>query len=86
MGLLRPKSQRKTKRLPEYRFLTCPMNGHQVCFCRGLCEPVDNRGQCGRFIPQGLVGRTQAAIAKQRQAQSISSGGYYYSRYESSTE
>jgi len=64
MGLLRPKSERKKRKLPEYRFLTCPMNGHQVCFCRGLCEPVDNRGLCGRYVPEGLVGRTQAAIAK----------------------
>jgi hypothetical protein len=81
MGLLRPKTERKKKaRLPEYRFLTCPMNGHQVSFCRGLCEPIDSRGMCGRYVPENLVGRTQAAIAKQRGVHNPR--GYYHSRYE----
>ena len=74
MGLLKPKSERKKGLLPEYRFLTCPMNGHQVCFCRGLCEPIDSRGMCGRYVPEGLVGRTQAAIAKYAEEQASRAG------------
>ena len=68
MALLRPKSERKTRGLPQHRFLTCPLNGHQVCFCRGLCEPVDTLGQCGRVAPHAMVGRTQLAIAAHNRA------------------
>jgi hypothetical protein len=38
------------------------MNGYQVSWCMGLCEPVEGDGLCGRPAPHLLVGRTQAAI------------------------
>ncbi len=63
MPLLRPKHERRNRGLPEYRILTCPLNGHQVSFCRGLCQPLDGHGVCGRLAPHAMVGRTQAAIA-----------------------
>jgi hypothetical protein len=43
--------------------ISCPFNGHQVGWCRGLCVPVAGMGACGRIAPHALVGRTQAAIA-----------------------
>jgi hypothetical protein len=67
MALLRPHSQRNRFRLRTHTVLRCPMNGHQVSFCRGLCKPSPlGRGLCGRLAPHALVGRTQLAIARQR--------------------
>jgi len=65
MALLRPKHDRKRTSIRERPFstLTCPLNGHQVSWCRELCEPVDERGQCGRLAPHAMLGRTQLAIA-----------------------
>lgn len=62
MALLRPRPERPS-RLREFTVLRCPANGHQVSWCRGLCEPVDGHGACGRLAPHAMVGRTQAAIA-----------------------
>jgi len=64
MALLRPKQERRCTHLPAYTTICCPYNGHQVSWCRGLCEPIDDRGICGRIAPHKLIGRTQAAIAK----------------------
>jgi hypothetical protein len=65
MPLLRPKAQRTPRRLPMHAqtVVRCPKNGHQVSWCRGLCEPVEGRGLCGRDAPHAMVGRTQLAIA-----------------------
>jgi hypothetical protein len=65
MALLRPKHNRKRTSIRERPFstLSCPLNGHQVSFCRQLCEPVDEHGLCGRLAPHAMVGRTQLAIA-----------------------
>ena len=52
--------------LPSHTTLTCPHNGHQVSFCRGLCTPFQGHGTCGRLAPHAMIGRTQAAIAAQR--------------------
>jgi len=46
-----------------HTILCCPLNGHQVSWCRGLCEPIEGQGVCGRQAPHAMVGRTQAAIA-----------------------
>lgn len=53
------------RHLPVYRTLTCPYNGRQVSFCRGLCVPTAGVGACGRLAPHAMVGRTQVAIARQ---------------------
>jgi hypothetical protein len=67
MGLLR-KDPRRRRGLPRaYATLRCPLNGHQVCWCRGLCQPVGRTGLCGRLAPHAMIGRTQAAIASQRE-------------------
>ena len=51
-------------RFRPYSVPRCPLNGHQVSFCRGLCtSSALGRGLCGRLAPHGLIGRTQAAIA-----------------------
>jgi hypothetical protein len=42
------------------------MAGHQVGWCRGLCDPIEGRGLCGRVAPHSLQGRTQQAIAAHR--------------------
>ena len=70
---LKPKRRRK---LPDYTTRVCPFNGHQATWCRHFCEPSDGRGVCGREAthgPNGMRGRTQAAIAKHRMSR-ISSG------------
>jgi hypothetical protein len=65
MSLLRPKAERKGTRvaLRAYTTLLCPFNGHQVSWCRGLCEPINDHGHCGRLAPHLMTDRTQAAIA-----------------------
>ena len=65
MALLRPRNERRRTSIKERPFstLSCPLNGHQVSWCRGLCTPVDGHGVCGRLAPHAMVGRTQAAIA-----------------------
>jgi hypothetical protein len=65
MGLLRPREERPRLRskVRAYTVLRCPLNGHQVGLCRGLCTPsTEGLGLCGRIAAHGLVGRTQAAI------------------------
>lgn len=64
MPLLRPKKPTGAKgRFRAFTVILCPLNGHQVSWCRGLCTPVDRHGVCGRLAPHAMVGRTQAAIA-----------------------
>ena len=63
MALLRAKrGRRKGRGLRAYTVLRCPYNGHQVSFCRGLCEPIDGKGHCGRIAAHAMIGRHQAAI------------------------
>jgi hypothetical protein len=69
VSLLRKRNdvtKRKRRGLRAYTVVRCPMAGHQVGWCRGLCEPVDDRGLCGRVAGHSLQGRTQRAIAIQR--------------------
>jgi hypothetical protein len=64
--LLRPREDRPKlgPKLRIHTVLRCPLNGHQVGACRGLCTPSpEGDGLCGRLAPHALVGRTQAAIA-----------------------
>jgi hypothetical protein len=63
MALLRARSERKLIAFRPYTTIECPYNGHQVSFCRGLCEPINGKGHCGRIAPHAMIGRTQAAIA-----------------------
>ena len=77
MTLLRKRkdvTKRKRRGLRAYTVVRCPMNGQQVGGCRGLCEPVDQRGLCGRVAPHGIQGRTQLAIAAQRARRKAASG------------
>jgi hypothetical protein len=70
MGLLK-RSQRPRKSLPPYITLRCVVAGHQVTWCKGLCEPLNGRGACGRLAPHSLKSTHQLAIAafKQREAE-----------------
>ncbi|MFH1176787.1 MAG: hypothetical protein V1750_05215 [Acidobacteriota bacterium] len=43
--------------------VTCPYNGHQVGWCRGLCAPMADLGACGRPAPHAIVSRLQLALA-----------------------
>jgi hypothetical protein len=67
VGLLRPKDERRPVRqgARTATVVTCPYNGHQVGWCRGLCTPVAGVGACGRPAAHALMGRTQRAIAAQ---------------------
>jgi hypothetical protein len=47
--------------------------GHRVTWCRFLCEPVGNKGACGRLAPHSIVGKTQAAIAAFNEARGLES-------------
>ena len=51
------------KELQPFRVIRCPANGLQVSWCRGLCQPMDGIGMCGRRAPHALIDRTQRAIA-----------------------
>ena len=51
-------------RLRQSTVLRCPFNGHQVSWCRHLCEPVGGVGACGRPATHGMKGKTQIAIAR----------------------
>jgi hypothetical protein len=64
MALLRPRHERRRTSIRERPFttLSCPYNGHQVSWCRQLCEPIDGLGTCGRIAAHGMLGRTQLAI------------------------
>jgi hypothetical protein len=66
MALLRPRSERKKTTFRSYTVIRCPYNGHQVSFCRGLCEPIEDRGHCGRLAAHAMIGRHQAAIISYR--------------------
>ena len=73
MPFLRPPEERPdfAARRRTHTVVRCPLNGHQVGACRGLCEPsADGDGLCGRLAPHGLVGRTQVAIAAQQAGES----------------
>jgi hypothetical protein len=65
MALLNPKHDRRRTSIKDRPFSTlrCPFNGHQVSWCRELCEPIEGHGYCGRDAPHLMIGRTQAAIA-----------------------
>jgi len=70
MALLRPRDERGKSivAVRAYTTLSCPFNGHQVSWCRGLCEPIGDHGHCGRLAPHLMVGRTQQAIADYKQS------------------
>lgn len=65
MPLLRPRNERRRTSIKERPFstLSCPLNGHQVSWCRQLCVPIAEHGVCGRLAPHAMKGRTQLAIA-----------------------
>jgi len=76
MSLLRPKHARKRIAFRSYTIIECPYNGHQVSFCRGLCEPINGKGHCGRIAPHAMIGRHQAAIASYK-ARAVKTGSDY---------
>ena len=72
MSLLRPKHERNPsgRRLREYLTLGCPRYGHRITWCRMMCTPTGNKGDCGRLAPHAMIGKTQAAIAAYNESQS----------------
>lgn len=59
--------KKKSRKVPPFRTLRCPMVGHQATWCRLLCTPIDGRGLCGRPAPHHLRGRTQEAIRRYKE-------------------
>ncbi len=72
MSLLKPKHHRNPsgRSLPEFRTLACPRYGHRITWCRQICTPIGNKGECGRLAPHAMVSKTQAAIAAFNASQS----------------
>jgi len=72
MALLRPKHERnpRGRTLPEYVTIQCAAfgRGHRVSWCRLMCEPIGNKGACGRLAPHAMVSKTQVAIAAYNEA------------------
>lgn len=60
--LLKPRN--KPIRLRLYSTIRCPLNGHQVSWCRMLCRPQQGIGTCGRPAPHAMRDRTQIAISR----------------------
>ena len=60
--------------VPRHSSIVCTVSG-VVSICRGLCEPIDGIGSCGRLAPHAMMGRTQRAILNHRLAQLRVSGG-----------
>jgi hypothetical protein len=76
MALLRPRNERRRTSIKERPFstLSCPLNGHQVSWCRQLCVPIAEHGVCGRLAPHAMKGRTQLAITAYNARSSGSAG------------
>lgn len=74
LSLLRSKHERAPLRrgLPEFRTKQCVAyeRGHGITWCRFICTPIGDRGDCGRLAPHSIVGKTQAAIAAYKSADS----------------
>jgi hypothetical protein len=54
--------------VPRHSSIVCSVSG-VVSICRGLCEPIEGIGACGRLAPHALIGRTQRAIHNYRLSQ-----------------
>lgn len=63
------RSKQRARRLKPFTVLRCPMNGHQVSWCRGLCQPVNGIGACGRLAAHAMLDRTQRAILRFKEEQ-----------------
>ena len=57
---------RKTRKVPEYTVLGCPLTKSHSLWCHGLCVPKNGIGLCGRVAPRLVQGRTQMAILKHK--------------------
>jgi hypothetical protein len=51
--------------VPRHSSIVCSVSG-VVSICRGLCEPIEGLGICGRLAPHAMIGRTQKAIQNYR--------------------
>jgi len=73
MPLLRPKHERNPsgRPLPEYLTIACPKYGHRITWCRQICTPIGDKGDCGRLAPHAMIGKTQAAIAAFNEARGV---------------
>ena len=73
MSMLRSKNNRSRsdRRLPEYLTLACPRYGHRITWCRQICTPIGDKGDCGRLAPHAMIGKTQAAIAAFKEARGV---------------
>jgi len=66
MSLLRPKHAHKRTAFRSYTIIECPYNGHQVSFCRGLCEPIEGHGHCGRLAPHAMIASNRSPFTLNR--------------------
>lgn len=46
----------------------CPHTKNRTNWCYAYCVPQDGRGDCGRYAPHAIKGRTQRAILAYRAA------------------
>lgn len=64
MSLLKPPVRAPLRR--EFTTLGCPMIHNKASWCRGLCQPYQGRGVCGRLAPHAMRSQIQRAIARHK--------------------
>jgi len=64
--LLKPRPSKHF--VPRSPAIVCSVSG-VVSICRGLCEPIDGIGTCGRLAPHSMMGKTQRAIRQHKLVQ-----------------
>lgn len=61
--------KRKLKKLPDYRYLGCPITKNNSPWCFRDCVPKNGIGTCGRIAPHGMRSRIQIGIDMYRKSQ-----------------
>jgi hypothetical protein len=67
------KPPRDYDEIPFRREWGCPYTKNRTPWCFGLCIPNDGIGACGRIAPHSLIGRTERAIMRYKEAQAAAS-------------
>ncbi len=77
-----PRSKRaRTKKLPDYRHLGCPMSRAFLLWCYGTCKPQHGIGACGRLYPWQFKSMRQRAIARFKAEEASSTSESTFPRF-----
>ncbi len=55
--------RKRVNRIPRFTFHGCVVTKHRSKSCRGLCQPINGIGACGRIAPHSMVSKIQLGIA-----------------------